>query len=121
MHRLFSLFYLIKVTNILINNFTRYFFFFFKPYQISSSIAEITCTGPAATSKPANPPPITRPSGAAKEMLIPPDLLFVNPFSVVIYEPDKERISNRPYRSIKISASKFIFMYLSSAVTKCNI
>lgn len=78
--------------------------------QISSSAAEITCTGPAATSKPASPPPITRPSGPANEMLIPPDLLFVNPFSVGIYEPVKERISKRPQMH-QICSSKLLSIY----------
>ena len=45
---------------------------------------ESTCTGPAATNRPASPPPTTRPSGPAKETLIPPDLLFVPPLSVGI-------------------------------------
>ena len=55
-----------------------------------------TCTGPAATSRPASPPPTTRPSGPAKETLIPPDLLFVPPKSVGRNDPDKESISKRP-------------------------
>lgn len=41
-----------------------------------------TCTGPAAISIPATPPPSTRPSGPAKAMLKPPVLLRVPPFSV---------------------------------------
>ncbi|KAH1075654.1 hypothetical protein J1N35_027982 [Gossypium stocksii] len=53
--------------------------------------------GPAATNRPASPPPRTRPSGPAKEILIPPDLLFVPPLLVGIYEPDSERISKCPW------------------------
>lgn len=56
-----------------------------------------TCTGPAAIKRPPSPPPRTRPSGPAKEMLIPPDLLTVPGISVGVKDPDSERISNRPY------------------------
>lgn len=56
----------------------------------------VTCTGPAAINRPASPPPITLPSGPAKETLIPPDLLFVPAFSVGINDPDNESISKRP-------------------------
>lgn len=55
-----------------------------------------TWTGLAATNRPATPPPTTRPSGLAKETLIPPDLLLVPPLSLGMNEPDKESISNRP-------------------------
>jgi len=56
-----------------------------------------TCTGPAATSRPATPPPTTRPSELDNETLIPPDLLLVPWFSVGMNDPDKESISKRPY------------------------
>lgn len=61
-----------------------------------------TWTGLAAISSPASVPPTTRPSGLAKEMLIPPVLLVVRepPNSVGVKDPDKERISNRPYTTI---------------------
>lgn len=52
--------------------------------------------GLAATNNPATPPPTTRPSGLARDTLIPPDLLLVPPVSLGMNEPDKERISNRP-------------------------
>jgi len=55
-----------------------------------------TCTGLAATSKPATPPPTTRPSGLAKETLIPPDLFLMPPLSEGMNEPVKESISKRP-------------------------
>lgn len=58
----------------------------------------ITWTGLAATSRPAIPPPTTRPSGLAKETLIPPDLLFVPPFSVGMNEPDRESNWKWPYK-----------------------
>lgn len=43
-----------------------------------------TCTGLAATSSPATPPPTTRPSGLAKDTLIPPDRLFLIPPLVIV-------------------------------------
>lgn len=58
-----------------------------------------TCTGLAATNSPATPPPTTRPSGLAKETLIPPDLLLVPAVSLGMNEPDKESISNRPCKN----------------------
>lgn len=58
-----------------------------------------TCTGLAATNRPATPPPTTRPSGLAKDTLMPPDLLRVPPLSLGMNEPDKDRISNRPCRN----------------------
>lgn len=57
-----------------------------------------TCTGLAATNRPATPPPTTRPSGLDKDTLMPPDLLRVPPISFGMNEPDKERISNSPCR-----------------------
>lgn len=68
---------------------------------LSSILLRFTCTGPEAISRPASPPPNTRPSGPAKETLIPPDLLLVIPLSVGIKDPDKERISNRPCKSTR--------------------
>jgi hypothetical protein len=62
-----------------------------------------TCTGLAATSRPATPPPTTRPSGLANETLIPPDLLLVPPVSVGINEPDKDNISKRPWKKTRKS------------------
>jgi len=59
-------------------------------------LESITCTGLAATRRPATPPPTTRPSGLANETLIPPDLLLVPPFSVGMKEPDNESNSKRP-------------------------
>lgn len=56
-----------------------------------------TCTGLAATNKPATPPPTTRPSGLAKETLMPPVLFLIPPVSVGINDPVKESISNRPW------------------------
>lgn len=58
-----------------------------------------TCTGLAAINRPATPPPTTRPSGPAKETLMPPDLLRVPPLSLSMNEPDRDRISNRPCRN----------------------
>ena len=58
-----------------------------------------TCTGLAATNRPATPPPTTRPSGLARETLIPPDLLRAPPLSFGMNEPDKDRISNLPCKS----------------------
>lgn len=55
-----------------------------------------TCTGLAATNRPATPPPTTRPSGLAKETLMPPDLLRVPPLSLGMKDPDNDRISKRP-------------------------
>ena len=55
-----------------------------------------TCIGLAAISKPATPPPTTRPSGLAKETLNPPDLLLAPWFSEGVNDPDKESISKRP-------------------------
>ena len=42
----------------------------------------VTCTGVAAISSPATPPPITRPSGLERDMLSPPVLLR-DPITVV--------------------------------------
>lgn len=55
-----------------------------------------TWTGLAAMRSPATPPPMTRPSGPAKETLIPPDLLLVPPTSLGMNEPDRDSISKRP-------------------------
>nr|GMD74997.1 protein cornichon homolog 4-like [Ipomoea batatas] len=52
--------------------------------------------GPAATNRPATPPPTTRPSGLAKETLIPPDLLRIPPDSEGINDPVNDNISKRP-------------------------
>jgi hypothetical protein len=46
-------------------------------FQMRERERELTCTGLAATRSPATLPPTTRPSGLAKETLIPPDLLLV--------------------------------------------
>lgn len=56
-----------------------------------------TCMGPAATSSPATPPPITRPSGPDKDTLMPPDRLFVPPLSLGVNDPVRDSISKRPY------------------------
>lgn len=40
--------------------------------------------GLAAVSEPAIPPPMTRPSGPARETLNPPDLLFMPPLSETV-------------------------------------
>lgn len=61
-----------------------------------------TCTGLAAMRSPATPPPTTRPSGPAKETLIPPDLLLVPPASLGMNEPDKDSISKRPCHQEKM-------------------
>lgn len=56
-----------------------------------------TWIGLAAISKPATPPPMTRPSGPASETLNPPfRLLMPLPLSLTVNEPDKDRISKRP-------------------------
>lgn len=57
-----------------------------------------TCTGLAATNSPATPPPSTRPSGLAKETLMPPDRFLIPPVSAGINDPVRESISNRPYK-----------------------
>lgn len=60
-----------------------------------------TCTGLAAISSPASVPPTTRPSGLAKEMLMPPVRPTRDPpKSVGVKDPDKERISNRPCKKL---------------------
>lgn len=55
-----------------------------------------TWTGLAATNRPATPPPTTRPSGLAKETLMPPDLFLIPPVSDGINDPVSESISKRP-------------------------
>ena len=62
-----------------------------------------TWTGLAATRRPATPPPTTRPSGLARDTLIPPDRLRVPLFSVGIKEPDKDSNSKRPYNQNRAS------------------
>ena len=52
--------------------------------------------GLAATSKPAMPPPMTRPSGPAKETLKPPVRLLALLVSLTVNDPDKDNISKRP-------------------------
>ncbi|KAF7828362.1 uncharacterized protein G2W53_019526 [Senna tora] len=59
-------------------------------------VALVITSGLAATNRPATPPPTTRPSGLAKETLMPPDLLRVPPLSLGMNDPDKDNISNRP-------------------------
>ena len=61
---------------------------------------ELTRTGLAAIRSPATPPPTTRPSGLAKETLIPPARFLVPPLSVGTNDPVKESISKRPYKKI---------------------
>lgn len=56
----------------------------------------ITCTGPAALSIPATPPPTTLPSAPASETLKLHVLLPLPLLSDGENEPDKEIISNRP-------------------------
>lgn len=65
-----------------------------------------TWTGLAARSKPATPPPMTRPSALAKETLIPPDLLLVPPFSDGMNDPDNESNWKRPWRNAKVMLHK---------------
>lgn len=60
----------------------------------------LTCTGLAATRRPATPPPTTRPSGLANDTDIPPVLLLVPWLSVGMNDPDKESISKRPYKKM---------------------
>ena len=55
-----------------------------------------TCTGVAAISTPATPPPKTLPSDPAKDTLSPPVLLRLPLLSDIKKEPDKEIISYRP-------------------------
>ena len=71
-------------------------------------LIKTTCTGLAATSRPATPPPTTRPSGLANETLIPPDLLLVPPVSLGINEPDKDNISKRPWKNYREKIVKWI-------------
>ena len=66
--------------------------------KIENRGRSLTCTGLAATRRPATPPPTTRPSGLANETDIPPDLLLVPWLSVGMNDPDKESISKRPYK-----------------------
>jgi hypothetical protein len=77
----------------------KYIFFLLLITELSLMDGIHTCTGLAATNKPATPPPTTRPSGLAKETLMPPDLLRVPPLSFGVKEPDKDRISNNPCRN----------------------
>lgn len=53
--------------------------------------------GLAAVSKPAMPPPITRPSGPASETLKPPVRFFPVLVSWTVNDPDKDNISKRPW------------------------
>lgn len=62
-----------------------------------------TCTGLAATNKPATPPPTTRPSGLAKETLMPPDLFLIPPVSEGMNEPVNDSISKRPCSAQQIN------------------
>ena len=55
-----------------------------------------TWIGVAATSKPATPPPTTRPSGLANDTVIPPVLLRVLSESIGLNDPDSDSISYRP-------------------------
>lgn len=63
----------------------------------------LTCIGLAAISKPATPPPITRPSGLANETLNPPDRLFIPPLSEMVYDPVRVKISKRPCINRRVS------------------
>lgn len=55
-----------------------------------------TCTGDAAISIPATPPPRTLPSEPANETLKPPVRLQLPLFSESKKEPEREIISKRP-------------------------
>lgn len=72
------------------------FFFTFASATLGIKLPTTTCTGLAATKRPATPPPTTRPSGLASETLIPPDLLRAPPLSVGMKDPERESNSNRP-------------------------
>jgi hypothetical protein len=65
-----------------------------------------TCTGEAAVSIPATPPPKTRPSDPASDTLKPPDLLRLPLLSESKKEPDREMISNRPWKENGVKEQK---------------
>lgn len=71
----------------------------------------LTWIGLAAVSKPAIPPPITRPSGPANETLRPPVLFLTPPISVTVNDPDKDNNSKRPCNKV---------LYLRRVLNKSN-
>ena len=62
--------------------------------RIKTAVSSMnTCTGEAAVSIPATPPPKTRPSDPANDTLKPPVLLRLPLLSESKIEPDREMIS----------------------------
>lgn len=64
---------------------------------INKPVRKLTCTGDAATSKPATEPPKTLPSCPDSATLRPPVRLFLPGTSDSMKEPESDNISNRPY------------------------
>ena len=69
----------------------------------------VTWTGLDAIRTPPTPPPMTRPSGLARDTLSPPVLLREPPLSVTKYEPDRHTISKRPYQIKSPPAIKYTY------------